>query len=243
MKSEQLSLDSHLVPAAPFTHSSVAEDHGVILVDAAHPLRARAEAYIKQVYRRVFSAQVNHFSAQLLVKLDAQQRIIGTVGLTLAGKQALFVEQYLSQPVTHLLAADPNAQARTEQKIVEIGNLAMVDRCSVRQVICFLSQFMLEQKVDWVVFTARTELLNSFKRLGLPLTHLADASRDSIDDNNDTWGSYYAGSPKVVAGRLQDVLSLQTVTETAQSAANPSPDCSALLTMIALPGLGKAAWI
>ena len=241
MNSEQKLLDSDLQSAAPFTHSPVADDHGVVLVGAGHPLRAQAEAYIKRVYRRAFSAQVNHFSAQLLVKLDPRRRIIGVVGLTLADEQPLFVEQYRSQPVSRLLTADRDHHAITAQKIVEIGNLAMVDRCSVRQVICFLSKFMLEQKVDWVVFTARNELLNSFKRLNLPLTHLANANLNSIDDETDTWGSYYAGSPKVVAGRLQDVLSLPISAEAVQSMATPTPETSPPLAMIAFQGWDQAA--
>ncbi|MBV1889411.1 MAG: thermostable hemolysin [Gammaproteobacteria bacterium] len=242
MKSAKQNLNSRSEPTRGFGPSLVADDAGVVLVDADHPLRESAQAYIKKVYRKMFSAQVNHFSAELLVKLDARQRISGAVGVTLADEHPLFIEQYLREPVSRLLAAADQGftqptDNRQGQRIVEIGNLAMVDRCSVRQMICFLSSYLLEQQVDWVVFTARAELLNSFKRLKLPLTHLADAAVEQLDDKDNQWGSYYAGSPRVVAGRLKDVLLLSSVnTRRGGDGAEPSQE-SPLLSMMAIPGL------
>ena len=240
-------VEAQSVFANGFNRSVIADERGVVLVGPEHRLRQRAESYIKRVYRKAFCAQVSHFSDQLLIKLDSRQRIVGVVGLTLAGEQPLFVEQYLSESVAGLLAdADQSSgeagkQVISGQKIIEIGNLAMLDRCSVRQMICFLSEYLLEQRVDWVVFTARAELLDSFKRLDLPLTHLGDADPGQLADQKNSWGSYYAGSPVVVAGRLNDVLSRRQLPN-ADSRAERKDDSSGhqeslLLKLVAMPEL------
>ncbi len=262
MKTEEQGLEMQPELANGFNCSIVADERGVVLVGPEHRLRRRAESYIRRVYRKAFSAQVSHFSAQLLVKLDSRQRILGVVGLTLAGQQPLFVEQYLSESVAALLAeVGPDSSQRSGQKsgqsagkagkqetsgrkIIEIGNLAMVDRCSVRQMICFLSDYLLEQQVDWVVFTARAELLNSFKRLDLPLTHLGDADPRQLADQKSSWGSYYAGSPVVVAGRLNDVLSRRQVPNVESNAKrkgdSPASQESLLVKLLGMPELMPA---
>ena len=259
MKTEEQGLEMQPELANGFNCSIVADERGVVLVGPEHRLRRRAESYIRRVYRKAFSAQVSHFSSQLLVKLDSRQRIVGVVGLTLAGQQPLFVEQYLSETVAALLAGVSQSAVQSagqsavqnfsesgkrmvaDQKIIEIGNLAMLDRCSVRQMICFLSDYLLEQQVDWVVFTARAELLNSFKRLALPLTHLGAADPGQLADQNSRWGSYYNGSPVVVAGRLNDVLS-QRLISNAQSSSQHKDDPlgsqeSLLVKLAAMPEL------
>ena len=207
-------MDATVLTADGVGQSAVAQANSVVLVGANHPLRKPAEAYIKRVYRRAFAAEVHHFSTQMLVKVDSRQRIKGVVGLTLAADQPLFLEQYLTAPVEGALASTgrrPGAVKR--QGIVEIGNLAMIDHCSVRQMINFLTEYLIEQKIDWVVFTATTELRNSFKRMGLPLSLLADAEAKMLADSASNWGSYYEGSPKVFAGRLADVLLLADVVD------------------------------
>ncbi|RLA08850.1 MAG: thermostable hemolysin [Gammaproteobacteria bacterium] len=190
-------------------HSSVAARNGVLLVYAGHPMREQAELYIQRVYRRSFAAKIHHFSPLLLVWLDSRQRIQGVVGLTQAEQQTLFLEQYLRAPVEQVLA-EAVSDVDCRRNIVEIGNLAMVDRSSVRKMICFLSEYLAEQEVEWVVFTAMAELFNSFKRLGLPLTHLAAADPGLLGNDVVEWGSYYDGLPQVVAGRVAEGLILQT---------------------------------
>lgn len=211
-------MDATVMATEGAGQSAVAQANGVVLVDADHPLRKSAEAYIKRVYRRAFAAEVHHFSAQMLVKVDPRQGIKGVVGLTLAADQRLFLEQYLNSPIEDILASVSASSGRwpsgaNRQRIVEIGNLAMIDPCSVRRMISFLTEYLIEQKIDWVVFTATTELRNSFQRMGLPLTSLADAEPTRLVDSQSDWGSYYDRSPRVVAGRLADAMPMPRAAE------------------------------
>jgi len=202
-------MNSPYRPMGIIGHSSVAARHGVLLVHSGHPMREQAELYIKRVYRRSYAAKIHHFSPLLLVWMDSRQRIRAVVGLTQAEHQTLFLEQYLRAPLEQALAA-AGGDVDSRRNIIEIGNLAMVGRCSVREMIWFFSEYLIEQQVEWVVFTAMTELLNSFDRMGLALTHLAAADPALLDDDARDWGSYYNNSPQVVAGRVADVLTLHT---------------------------------
>ncbi len=113
----------------------------------------------------------------------------------------LFLETYLDTPIEQALAlafAPPVVRSG-----VEVGNLAVVDRGGVRLLFSVLTAFLYAAKYEWVVFTVGPLVVNTFLRLGLPLTDLGPARPERLSASERlAWGSYYDQKPHVMAGRV-----------------------------------------
>jgi hypothetical protein len=59
---------------------------------------------------------------------------------------------------------------------------------------------------EWVVFTATSELIGIFSRLGLPLLALGPADPSRLGAEAKVWGSYYGTQPIVVTGKIRLAL-------------------------------------
>ena len=65
------------------------------LIDPGHARRAGTEAFIAQVYRARYGAELTQFLPHLLAFDDAAGRLQAAVGLRCGYEGPLFVEQYL----------------------------------------------------------------------------------------------------------------------------------------------------
>jgi hypothetical protein len=92
------------------------------------------------------------------------------------------------------------------EHIVEVGHLAAAHRGGSVEVILGLASHLDRLGLEWVVFTATRELVGIFCRLALPLLALAPADPRRLGAQAADWGSYYAGGPVVVAGRIRLAL-------------------------------------
>jgi len=168
---------------------------------AGAPRRLETESFIRDIFARRYGAEVPSFAPNLLL-LEQHGRTLAACGWRPAGSEALFLERYLDQPIEHAMSRLTN-QPVERQRIVEVGNLAADKAGSSIHVILNLADHLHRQGYEWVVFTATSELIGIFTRLGLPLLALAPADPTRLGNEAAAWGSYYDTRPIVVAGRIR----------------------------------------
>lgn len=169
----------------------------------AGPPRRAAEAYIQRRFSEQHEARVTHFMPNLLCLQAADGILHGAVGLRGAGEGALFLEQYLDGPIEQAIRAHFGHDVVREE-IVEVGNLAADGRGTARRLIVELSGWLESGGFRWVAFTGTPALLNSFQRLGLPLTRIASADPARVGAQRSAWGRYYDLRPQVMVGEIPE---------------------------------------
>ena len=131
--------------------------------------------------------------------------MIAAAGWRGGNQKPLFLERYLDEPVEQLLER-LSGQRLVRERLVEVGHLASEKPGGSLHVILALAQHLARSGYEWVVFTATSELVRIFTRLGLPLLALAAADPARLGDEARDWGRYYDTQPVVVAGRIRLAL-------------------------------------
>jgi hypothetical protein len=167
----------------------------------ASPRRGEAESFVRRAFARRFGAHVPAFAPNLML-LEAEARIVAVAGWRPAAGDALFLERYLDAPVEQAVSRIAGHTV-PRARIVEVGNLAAGKLGGSLHVIAVLADHLLRQGYEWVVFTATSELIGMFARLGLPLPVVARADPARLGAAASAWGSYYEAGPIVVAGRIR----------------------------------------
>lgn len=171
------------------------------------PDRAQAEALVTEKFAAAWQARVTHFLPWLL-SMHCLGHCSGVAGLRPAARDALFLEQYLAQPIERELEARagfPVARA----DIAEIGNLAVVQRGASHLLFLVMTAALHKAGYRWIAFTATRALRNNLDKLGYPLLQLANASPRNLDACTlAAWGRYYDSDPQVVVGSLDDAARL-----------------------------------
>ena len=173
----------------------------LLLLDGHHQDRPYAEAFVQKVFYNAYRARLDTFYPLLLSisenVTNCRGEYAAVAGVRPAGREQLFLENYLELPIEQLLGV-------RRQHIIEIGNLAPASAGQARWLITTLNAFMLGAGFTHVVFTAVPKLKNAFSRMGLPLTQLAEASGNSLPaEEKAKWGNYYDAEPKVFVGDLR----------------------------------------
>lgn len=170
------------------------------------PQRAAAEGFIADIFRRHYGAAVSSFAPNLMLLEDAG-RIAAAAGWRCAGEERLFLETYLDEPIEAAVARLAGQPVKREA-IVEVGNLAADRAGGSVDVILNLARHLDRLGYEWVAFTATSELIGIFRRLGLPPLALASADPARLGADAADWGSYYDSRPVVVAGRIALALEM-----------------------------------
>lgn len=180
--------------------------HGASLshVVAGHPRRRAAEAFIRATFRKVYAADVPAFAPNLML-IEQDVRPLAAVGWRSAAEEGLLLERYLDVPIEHEIGRLAG-QAVPRESIVEVGNLAAERPGSSVDLILLLAAHLDLLGFEWVAFTATSELIGIFRRLGLPPLALAQADPERLGDEALAWGRYYDTRPVVVAGRIRMAL-------------------------------------
>lgn len=182
-------------------------------VDAQHPLalslareqdpgRTPVEAFIQDRFAAVHEADIHHFMPELMALRDRQGLLSAAVGARLARSGPLFIEQYLQNPVEHVVSLVAGEWVE-RRNIVEVGNLAARNAGSARLIIVAMTWLLARRGLEWVVFTGAATLINSFQRLGLEPLLLCDADPEKLGLDQQAWGRYYAQHPHVYAGNIR----------------------------------------
>ncbi|GAB6044117.1 thermostable hemolysin [Endothiovibrio diazotrophicus] len=166
--------------------------------------RDTLERFIRDGYRDAFDAELAQFMPLLIGLRGADGTPLAAMGIRAADREPLLLEHYLDGPVEREIArAIPNATPR-RGAIVELGNLVVNHAGAARCMIVALNAYLRGAGFDWVVLTAVPGLRNAFRRLGLPLTELAEADGTRLGEARHAWGRYYDHRPVVVAGNVAD---------------------------------------
>jgi len=161
--------------------------------------RPAVQAFVAAVYAQHFDARVTTWTP-MMVSLEVDGEIVAAAGYR-TGRQALFLERYLGQPVEQAIAARCGVAVMREQ-IVEIGHLASARAGSGRQLMRALADHLQSLGLRWAVVTATTELRAILDRLLVQSVTLAPAEPSALGTAAALWGSYYTHAPQVIAGEL-----------------------------------------
>jgi len=171
--------------------------------------RTEAEQFVWDVFKQYFQADIQDFYPQLLAIQSKQSRLTTTsfqavAGIRRAAEQPLFSEFYLQDSIQSVLA-NIFAAKLSHNSIVEVGNLATISRGQIRWLIVALTAYFYSAGFSHVVFTTIPTISNSFKRMGLPLHQLAEASAQQLPEPlKQQWGAdYYRLQPKVYGGDIK----------------------------------------
>jgi hypothetical protein len=174
------------------------------LIDAAHPRRQQVEQFIAGRFLKVHGARISSFMPVLIALFDANDEVRAAVGIRDAAAEALFLEHYLDTSIEQAIT-NSTSQPLTlpsRDRIVEIGNLASIDRRASRRLFKMLSGILLAENFEWAVFTGCTSLHRMFSTLGIETVNLGLALQSRLPVDQQTWGGYYEDSPRVVAGKV-----------------------------------------
>jgi Thermostable hemolysin len=199
------------IRTTPFPDRVLASPVSLIPVDADSPRRPEAEALIRNIFMRRYSADIKAFAPQLML-VEQQERVIAAAGWRGAEAESLFLERYLDAPIETLIERI-GGQTVPREHICEVGNLASEKPGSSLHVILHLATYLERKGYTWVVFTATQQLIRIFTGLGIPLLALAQADPTRLGDDLRDWGNYYDTLPVVVTGRVR--LALEKLGENA----------------------------
>ena len=200
-------LSTSIAKSSPLTQR-IAESHShetsPSLIDATHPLRARVEKFIAGRFLEVHGARIPGFMPTLIALFDEDGETLAAVGIRDAASEALFLEHYIDTSVEQAIANHANRPLSLPQRdhIVEIGNLASIDRRASRKLFKSLAGLLHRQGFEWAVFTGCTSLHRMFGALGIETIDLGRALQSRLPEDQQTWGSYYEDNPRVVAGKV-----------------------------------------
>ncbi|MGY4303856.1 hypothetical protein ACVIJ6_001099 [Bradyrhizobium sp. USDA 4369] len=175
----------------------------VHVIERGDPGRADAEAFVRDVYRREYGAEVTDFANRLICRFGFGRQISCVAGVRLAS-DGFFSEQYLSEPVEMTLA---RASGRSVQRseIYEVTTLASRSPREIAAFIDDLIAFGTRHELSWSFFTVTRRLSRLLRRHHVAPIYLADADPGRLADSS-AWGRYYETEPKVYASCGSDQL-------------------------------------
>lgn len=162
------------------------------------PGHHEVEAFIGGCFAAMHGARIRRFMPTLLALRDPCGLLEAGVGMRHGGEGRLFLEQYLDAPIEQVVARQIEQPVR-RTSIVEVGNLAAATPGGARSIITALTDWLMAGGSRWVVFTGARLLVNSFRRMGIPLTPLAAADPRRLEPDGTDWGTYYDANPWVMA--------------------------------------------
>jgi hypothetical protein len=183
--------------------NSAAEDSGYQFewVTKNHPDRENLQSFIADTFYKTYGADVHHFSDILVGCRDSKGQWLAALGFSPINDKKVFLEQYLDLPLDQEISARVGEHT-LRSEIVEVGNLAAIHAGAGRALIITMTRYLNSQGSKWVAFTATHNLLNSFKRLRIKLTQLAEADPKRLADKGKNWGTYYDTEPQVMFGDI-----------------------------------------
>lgn len=163
-------------------------------------MAATVAGFIRRRFMQAYGAEPHLRIPSLLALTTARGSLMAAVGVRDAGAARLFLEDYLSVPVQAVMPVAGVDRCR----IAEIAHLAGVEAGVSRYLFASLSVWLDAAGYDWVVCTGTDQLRNSFHRLGIATSVVAEADPARLSDGGAGWGRYYDHHPVVMAIRVAD---------------------------------------
>lgn len=178
----------------------------VIDISGHHaPERARVEAFIADVYRRSYGAEIKVTYPTLMSVRNEDGHILAAVGYRSAGEEQLFLEQYTKRPIEEVVGK-LYAQPIERRQIGEIGNLASEGKGASVFLFAAIASYLLRQGINYATVTGTKQLHSRFSTMGLNPHVICNASREALAQRQGDWGSYYDTEPRVLAGSLEESM-------------------------------------
>ncbi len=167
----------------------------ISITGAFEPERQRVVDFIKNIYKQSYNAEINVTYPMIMSVRNADDEILAAVGVRYADKEALFLEQYLDQPIENVLDCE-------RAQIIEIGNLASAGKGASAFLFAALASYLENQKIRYATITGTQFLHRYFKRTGLNPKELCRAHLNNISEQDTDWGTYYDTEPRVLVGNV-----------------------------------------
>lgn len=168
-----------------------------LVIPERHGLRAKAEHFIRDVYKQEYGARLGAFPRVLLATINSQGEILCAAGFR-CSTDGFFSERYLDAPIEAALARI-SGQSVTRDRIFEISTFASRAPNSIPPFVNHAINYADSLGCEWGFFTLTCRLRQLLDRLGLDLSFLGAADIVRIEDAL-AWGSYYERDPQVYAG-------------------------------------------
>ena len=166
--------------------------------------RAEVEQFIAAVFFQVCGAKVRFFLPTLMSLRDLDGKLIAACGIRNAGKERLYLENYLDQPVEQVLSERVGSTV-LRSDIVEIGNYSVAELGISRQLSGAIFDQLHATSKQWAVFTAVQVVRNALIKLDIIPEILCDADIKHLPlAEQSEWGSYYEQKPQVMAIRRME---------------------------------------
>ena len=163
--------------------------------------REPLEGFIHDIFELAYGASLTSYYPNLTA-FTSDGRLRGVVGYRDGMVKPLFSEQYLDRPIETEMT-EHLGQVVERQRLVEVGNLALLGPGEARWVIAATIAFLHAAGYRWVLFTAVKSLFNAFHRLGLNPIQIATPDPARLPDGGRSWGRYYQAGPVVCAGDIE----------------------------------------
>ena len=171
------------------------------LVRADAPSRSQTEEFITQRFRETFNANLAQFMP-VLVRLERPDgSLAAALGLRHAQAERLFVEDYLDLPAERSVSQALTRRV-TRNGLIEVGNLAIAEGTSGRQVALALARLISQMPCKYLIFAATAPLRASLRRLGIAMNELSWADPQRLGRDAEQWGDYYRSQPQVVCAEV-----------------------------------------
>ena len=152
--------------------------------------------FIQNIYKHSYGAEIDVTYPTLMSVCNEDGEILSAVGFRCADEGDLFLEQYTKEAVEKKLAC-----SRCE--IVEIGNLASAGKGASIFLFAALAAYLDSKGVRYAAITGTGFLHRYFKRIGLNPYKICDADVSAVENDGQSWGTYYDTRPRVLIGSLE----------------------------------------
>ncbi|MDI1365978.1 MAG: thermostable hemolysin [bacterium] len=169
------------------------------------PERRRVEVYIEAAYASAFNGTIRQHYPTLMSVQDGDGRIHGAVGFRLADKGALFLEQYLDEPIEKAIERK-SGESVVRPALAEIGSLASESAGASLFLFLALARHLNQNGCTHAAATATRQLRRSFARVGFATQALTRAEPSRLGDGAADWGGYYNRDPEVMVGAIAPAL-------------------------------------
>lgn len=186
--------ENHTRKISPLTPSVVS------ITGLFEPERRRVEDFIRAIYKQSYNADITVNYPVLMSVRNADNDILAAVGFRYAKDEPLFLEHYTHAPIERALDCP-------RHEIVEIGNLASAGQGASVFLFAALASYLNNKNIRYAAITGTDYLHNYFKKIGLKPRRICEADISAIDDDPQSWGSYYETRPRVLVGAVENGIS------------------------------------
>ena len=166
--------------------------------------RVEVEQFIRGIFFQACGAKVRFFLPVLMSLRDLDGCLIAACGIRNAGRERLFLENYMDRPVEQILSERVGSPV-LRSDIVEIGNYSVAETGLSRLLISAIFDQLHATSKQWAVFTAIQLVRNALIKQNIFPRVLCDADIESLpQEEQSEWGDYYEQKPQVMAIRRME---------------------------------------